>query len=156
MDLRYYESYRKLQDEHWWFQARTRILEELIAAWKLVPANGSILDVGCGPGGPLLRQLSRRYRVEGLDAEPAAVAIARAQGLDNVREGRLETLTDAEGGRDLLLLLDVIEHVEQDVTMLHDAWRVVKPGGCLLVTVPALPWLWSGHDRLAHHYRRYR
>ena len=156
MDLRYYESYRKLQDEHWWFQARSKILEELIAAWGLAPEHGEILDIGCGPGGPLLQRLSRRYRVEGLDAEPAAVAIAHQQGLANVRVGTLDSLTESDGGKDLALLLDVIEHVEQDVQMLNAARRVLRPGGCLLVTVPALPWLWSGHDRLAHHYRRYR
>jgi SAM-dependent methyltransferase len=155
MDLRYYRSYQKLQDEHWWFQARSRILEELIVAWRLAPENGEILDIGCGPGGPLMRRLSGRYRVEGLDAEPAAVAIAHQQGFDNVRVGTLDSLTKP-GGKDLALLLDVIEHIEEDVEILSAARRVLKPGGCLLVTVPALPWLWSGHDRLAHHYRRYR
>ncbi len=156
MDLRYYESYRKLQDEHWWFQARSRILTELVDTWKLAPDRGTILDVGCGPGGPLLRRLGERFEVEGLDAEPAAVTIAHQQGFANVRLGTPDTLADSGEGKDLVLLLDVIEHVEQDVAMLSAARRAVKPGGAVLVTVPALPWLWSGHDRLAHHFRRYR
>lgn len=155
MDERYYQTYQELQDRHWWFLARSRIIVELIEAWRLGGRDGEILDIGCGPGGPLLRELSRRYAVEGLEPEPTAVACAHRQGLTCVRQGTLESYLEGGNRKDLALLLDVIEHVEDDAGLLRMARRILKAEGRLLVTVPALPWLWSGHDRLAHHYRRY-
>jgi len=155
MDARYYEVYGRLQDHHWWFLARSQILSALIAAWDLAPPGGSILDVGCGTGGPLYRALRGRYRLEGIDAEPAAVEWARRQGYDEIRLGTIEEFGRGTGIRDLAMLLDVIEHVEDDVGMLRSTATALKPGGRVLVTVPALAWLWSGHDVLAHHVRRY-
>jgi SAM-dependent methyltransferase len=155
MDARYYESQQQLQDHHWWFVARSHILAELIEAWRLVAKDGEILDVGCGPGGPLLRQLERKYRVSGLEPEPLAVAFARQQGLECIQQGTLESFAQTNRRTDLVMLLDVLEHVEDDIGLLRTARQVLRPGGRLLVTVPALAWLWSGHDRLAHHYRRY-
>jgi SAM-dependent methyltransferase len=155
MDARYYESYQKLQDRHWWFQARSRIIAELIDAWNLAGRDGEILDIGCGPGGPLLRRLGRKYPVEGLEPEASAVAFAQQQGLTCVQQGTLESFSQGNRRKDLALLLDVLEHVEDDTRMLQMTQRILKGKGHVLVTVPALPWLWSGHDRLAHHYRRY-
>lgn len=155
MDPRYYESYRKLQDRHWWFLARSQIVTELIDAWNLVGRKGEILDIGCGPGGPLLRTLGQKYLVEGLEREASAVNFAHQQGLTCVQQGTLESYCQENHQKDLILLLDVIEHVEDDANMLRMAQKVLKSRGYLLITVPALPWLWSGHDQLAHHYRRY-
>ena len=98
--------------------------------------------------------LARFGRVRGLEPYRAAVEYNLDRGRD-VQQGRVEELPFGDGTFDLALALDVIEHVPDDLAALAELNRVLKPGGTLLVTVPALQLLWSAHDEANGHYRRY-
>lgn len=93
--------------------------------------------------------------VSGIELNTDAAELARGRGLGEVRVGRLEELPWDDATFDLITCLDVIEHVPDDVTALVELLRVARPGGWLLVTVPAYQALWSRHDEANHHYRRY-
>lgn len=156
MEERFYAEYARIQDEHWWFAGRRRIIRSVLG--QSLPARASparrILDVGCGTGTnlALLRDFGA---VEGVDSELAAVEFCHRQGESAVRHAPGSRLPYPTAQFDLVTLLDVIEHVPDDFSLLDEARRVLVPGGRVLVTVPAYSWMWGAQDRIAHHYRRY-
>lgn len=93
--------------------------------------------------------------LRGVDPEPRAVEACRKRGLSRVDCAAAESLPFPDGSFDAAFLFDVIEHLEDDHAALHEAARVVRPGGSLVLTVPAYMWLWSSHDDSHHHRRRY-
>lgn len=103
----------------------------------------------------MLSVLSAYGSVSGLDMNPDLVALARRRGYEDVREGVVEELPWVDESFDLVTLLDVLEHTADDLVTLEEMRRVVRPGGYLLVTVPAYQVLWSNHDVVNDHYRRY-
>jgi len=118
-----------------------------------VPA-GSAVDVGPGPGGNagVLRDLG--WRVTGVELNETAAGLCAARGLDVVR-GEATRLPIRSGSADLVMSTDVWEHVEDDQTVAREAFRALRPGGRLLVAVPADRSMWSGHDVALGHVRRY-
>ena len=140
-------------DHHWWFRGRARVIGRELDRLP-IPADARILDAGCGSG-QTLEQLVHYGQVQGVEVNPEAASFARARGCGEVRVGRLERLDWEPDLFDLITCLDVIEHTPDDVATLRELWRVAKPGAWLLVTVPAYPALWSRHDEINHHYRRY-
>lgn len=145
-----YEEMRALEERHWWFRGRRRLLRALLERSGAAP-GGRLLDAGCGTGGNLVAFGPGR----GVDPAAEAVEACRARGLDVVR-GSLEDLPFADGSFDLVLAADVLEHVADDARALRELRRVAAPGALLVVTVPAHPRLWSAHDVALHHRRRYR
>ena len=140
------------EDKHWWFASRTRALFSMMDG--LVPGHDNrILDVGCGAGN-MFHHLSRYGAVVGIENNPKPIKIAQERGYD-VRLGRAEDMPFAEGSFDLIAALDVVEHCEDDVTVLKECYRVCVPGGLLVITTPAFQWLWSRNDEVNHHFRRY-
>jgi SAM-dependent methyltransferase len=123
------------------------------SALRRTGRGGRILDLGCGTGG-VLQHLGAHGDALGLDPAPEAARYCRRRGVPMLLGSGLE-LPFADASFDAVLALDVIEHVPDDVAMLREARRVLRPDGVLIVTVPALPWLWSAHDDVNHHYRRY-
>ena len=113
-----------------------------------------MLDAGCGSG-RTLEELRDFGEVSGIELSPDAADVARSRGEFDVRIGRLEEMPWEDGTFDLITCLDVIEHTPDDRATLTELRRVCKPGGWLLVTVPAYQSLWSQHDEANHHYRRY-
>jgi SAM-dependent methyltransferase len=150
--------HHELDDRHWWFAARRRIvLQVLDAALRRAGPAGKprILDIGCGGGGTL-RELALRGEAFGLDPEPSAVEAAMRRARCEVRLGRLPDEIPYElGSFDAVTLLDVLEHIEDDVRALGTIERLLRPGGLLLCTVPAYRFLWSQHDDVNEHRRRY-
>jgi SAM-dependent methyltransferase len=144
-----YAEMRALEERHWWFRGRRALLRALLARVS-VAATPRVLDAGCGTGGNLVE-----FGGVGVDPAGEAVAACRARGLDVV-QASAGALPFADSSFDLLLATDVLEHVDDDVAALRELRRVAAPGAVLLVTVPAHPRLWSGHDEALHHRRRYR
>jgi SAM-dependent methyltransferase len=139
-------------DRHWWYRGRRRVLRAAIGRLPLAP-GARLLDAGCGSG-RMLDELARYGRVTGVDLSSEAVASARARGHEVVRAA-IEAMPFDEGTFDLVSCLDVIEHTPDDLATLAELRRVTRPGGLLVATVPAYQALWSWHDEVNRHYRRY-
>jgi SAM-dependent methyltransferase len=143
----------ELEECHWWFVARRRILLGVLER-NLDPKGGlQILDAGCG-GGATMESLRRYGSVRGIEISEEAVEYNRERGRE-VSLGSVERMPFADNSFDLALALDVIEHLPDDLPALRELFRTLRPGGSLLVTVPALRMLWSAHDVANGHYRRY-
>jgi SAM-dependent methyltransferase len=153
MDRDYELQTHQAEDRHWWYRGRRNVLERVIADLHL-PARARILDAGCGSGRNMV-ELARHGTVTGVELSEASVCLARERGAGEVVEGSVLEMPFEADSFDLAASLDVIEHLEDDLAALRELRRVVAPGGSLLVTVPAYQWLWSGHDEINHHFRRY-
>ncbi len=141
------------EDEHWWFATRTWAIEKWLNSLPR-HAGLEILDMGCGAGN-MIHHLARYGRVRGVEVDPRPVRMAQARGYD-VQQADVARGTPFENDAfDLVTVLDVIEHVDDDMAILREAQRVLRPGGRLLVTTPAFQWLWSYNDDLNAHKRRY-
>lgn len=148
-------EYEQLEQWHWWFRGRQRILEAVLKRHLSGRKAASLVSLGCGPAEGLawLKGLvGARGRVLGVDLEP--LHARRLPGIDYLL-GNLEQLPLASASFDVVLALDVLEHLDDDAAGLREAARLVKSDGLLLITVPALPSLWGGQDVVSHHRRRY-
>jgi len=143
----------KVEKDHWWFVARLRIFLRYLDVKMPASPSAKLLDVGCGTGA-VAEALAERYDAHGIDSSPDAVAFCRERGLANMNVGLLADVSES-GSFDMLTFFDVMEHVADDARLLRDAHRLLKPGGSVLITVPAFPSLWSRHDEVLHHQRRY-
>lgn len=153
MEATYAAAYADLYRSHWWWRVRERILLDAIRA--LVSQRGSntrILDIGCGAG-LFFDALEQFGHVEGIESDPIVVEQS-GRWRSRIHLGGLETLP-AGATFDLILALDVVEHIANPGTMLRHAAAFLAPGGHILITTPAFNWLWTSHDRLNHHIKRY-
>lgn len=155
MDRSIYDHMAAHDQTHWWYTARRRVLAAFITREIMLPPNARILEIGCGTGHnvPMLRGFGTVDAVE-LDDAARAVASQRL-GIDVVGASLPGLEGIAERNYDLVAILDVIEHVADDSAGLAAIARRLKPGGKVLITVPAHQWMWSAHDTLNHHHRRY-
>lgn len=155
MESELYEEHALLERHQWWFVARRAILDQVLTAHLSGPGPRRILDVGCGTGG-MLPMLSRFGDVSGIEAAPLAVEHCRSSfGEFEVRLGAVPGDVPVDGSFDVVTAFDVIEHIPDDVGALRSLRSALRPGGTAVVTVPALPWLWSDHDVVNGHQRRY-
>jgi SAM-dependent methyltransferase len=153
MDPAYVATHAGEDRRHWWFRGRLRVLQAVLRS-ALPGRPLRLLELGCGTGN-VLEALGEFGEAVGQEAHPDLAAAARAAGLD-VRPGALpHDLVVPEGWADVVLLLDVVEHLDDPVAGLRTARRALAPGGWLVVTVPAYQWLWSAHDEALGHRRRY-
>lgn len=153
MDAGYYRDMAALQTDHWWYEGRRRILASIIKNLDL-PDNPEILEAGCGPGANL-EMLQTFGNVSAFDPEEfAANHAAKISGLD-VKTGMLPEPCPFDGPFDLIGAFDVIEHIDDDTAALKALHGRLKSGGYAIFTVPAHQWLWSKHDDINHHKRRY-
>ena len=153
MDPAYVQEYEQFELNHWWFVARRQFVCELLDRYAHGSPDPAWLDVGCGTG-VLLAAYARIRNKLGLEVEPASVAGARAKGLNVVQIDRDWDL-QRYGRFDVITLCDVIEHLQDDRAAIDSAHAALAPGAVVLVTVPALRSLWSDHDVVNHHFRRY-
>jgi SAM-dependent methyltransferase len=150
-----YAAAAQVEDRHWWFCARREILRAVLDRQLAPMAGRTLLEVGCGNGGNL-PLLARYGQVSAVETSPEARQRAAARGLARVEAGALpDALPFADMRFDVVAALDVLEHVEEEQAALAALRARLKAGGLLLLTVPAFAWLWSGHDELSHHQRRY-
>jgi len=156
MKQQFAKQYANLEEWHWWFRGRQRILESVLRREFGSDNSISIASVGCGPAEGLQWLepfVGPRGKIVGIDVEPIH-ARSIAPHIEYVI-GKLETALIAPGSFDAVLALDVLEHLDNDAIGLYQAAQMVKPEGLLLITVPALPSLWGGQDVISHHRRRY-
>ena len=153
MDERLMNAMLELDDRHWWYRGRRRIIRAELDRLPL-PAGARVLDAGCGSG-RTLEELSPYGEVFGVELDPGAADVARARGRGEVVVGRLEELPWEDGSFDLITCLDVIEHTPDDRVTLQRAAARVPARRLPARHGPAYQGLWSTHDVANHHYRRY-
>ena len=153
MDPVYIRTHVEEDRSHWWFRGRLAVLLATLRH-ALPPRPLRLLEFGCGTGN-VLAALREFGDVVGIESHAELGAIARSAGLD-VRAGSLPHDVALEpGSADVVLLLDVLEHLDDEVAALATARAALRPGGLLMITVPAYAWLWSAHDVALGHRRRY-
>jgi SAM-dependent methyltransferase len=150
-----YQQMAELDDRHWWYRARRRIIADLIRREARLPANAEILEIGCGTGHNLA-MLSGFGHVEGLELDDEARALSEKRLGRKVMSAPLPELAGVPDRHyDLIGAFDVIEHIDDDVAALASIATKLKPGATFMMTVPAHQWMWSAHDTVNHHKRRY-
>lgn len=155
MERKAFQAMGAVEHAHWWFAGRRRIVRSLIAARLAGKHRPRILEAGCGTGGNL-KMLAEFGELEAFEFDDEARAVARRMTGLPVAPGRLpDGIDHIEGQFEVIALLDVLEHIEDDAAALRALAAKLKPGGFLVLTVPALQFLWSEHDSLHHHHRRY-
>jgi SAM-dependent methyltransferase len=156
MDAAVYEAEAAVEATHWWFVGRRKLFARIIGKLPVAP-DDPVLDVGTSTGTNLrlLRELGFQ-RVTGLDMSEDAIRFCSAKGLGSVRLGDVTRMPFEDQSFSLVLATDIIEHVDDDGAAIAEIHRVLKPGGCALVSVPAFPSLWGFQDEVSHHKRRYR
>lgn len=156
MERQVYEALDAVQDVHWWYSARRRILSRVLERlFEQGLPSGTLYDLGCGVGAnlPVLEKFGPTL---GVDMSPAAIEYCQQKGRRNVVRADLNLLQGIpDGSGSVVVLADVIEHLEDEQPCLEAAHRALAPGGALIVTVPAYRFLWSPADDIAHHHRRY-
>jgi ubiquinone/menaquinone biosynthesis C-methylase UbiE len=156
MNTAEYERMYSLEDSYWWFVGRHRFVESLLARRRKASAGRplDILDIGCGTGA-MSECLKRWGRVVSADFSPLALQFSRRRGLQSLVVADAMRLPLRSERFDVAVAMDVLEHLEDDCVALTELQRVLKPGGLLIVTVPAYRHLWSEHDIALMHCRRY-
>ncbi len=155
MDRIVYDRMAAHDSTHWWYRARRDILADYLTRYAGLPANARILEIGCGTGHNL-PMLARFGAVEAIEIDAHARTIATERLGRPVGDAPLPGLPGiARGHYDLIAVLDVVEHIEDDVAALAAMRACLSPGGKILVAVPAHAWMWSAHDVVNHHHRRY-
>src|SRR5947207_7426854 len=151
-----YSIMYEVEEHHWWFIGRRKIIEGFVAAvcCELGKRKPRILDVGCGTGANL-QMLGQHGASEGVDVSSEALEFCRARGLSKVKQGAAEALPYEDASFDLVTGLDVVEHLDDDVAGLKEMRRVLRPRGRALLFVPAFMFLWGVQDDISHHRRRY-
>ena len=150
-----YDRMAELDELHWWYRARRQVLAALIRRTMTLPATARILEVGCGTGHNI-QMLEQFGKVDGIEIDPEARTFAEKRLGRKISSAALPELPEIKRGHyDLVAALDVVEHIDDDRAAIDGLASCLKPGGKLLVTVPAHQWMWSAHDELNHHKRRY-
>ncbi|MDF7776988.1 class I SAM-dependent methyltransferase [Sphingomonas sp. AOB5] len=155
MDRVVYDRMAAHDTTHWWYRARREILSDYLKRYGAIPKDAKILEIGCGTGHNL-PMLAEFGEVDAIEIDETARGFASERLGKPVGSSPLPELTGVErGSYDLVAVLDVVEHVEDDVAALKAMASALKPGGKILITVPAHQWMWSAHDVVNHHKRRY-
>lgn len=156
MDQALFDLHAAVEERHWWFRGRRRVMRALIESVLPPTGAGSVLDVGAGTGANLA-SLSDAYHTVGMDAAESAVAHARARfpEVEFLLGTDVSVLASRATPPCAFLLMDVIEHVKDDFRLVSEVVAAMPVGAHLLLTVPADPRLWSHHDIVFGHFRRY-
>ena len=139
---------------YWWHVGRLQIIKKELARQTGNKKPLKILNIGCGTGGTV-RMLEMFGEVVNVDASDEAIKFMKKNGFKNSIKVEGIELPFETATFDMVCAFDVLEHIDKDIEAVREWRRVVKPGGKIMLTVPAYQWLWSGHDESLHHYRRY-
>lgn len=148
-----YKLIYQTEQKNWWYRVRRIIIRQLINKYKLCQ-QPKILDVGCGTG-LLLKELEGIGKVHGIDNSSLAVSFCKTRGISDVKQGDATNIPFDDCAFDIVLALDILEHVKDDYSALKEIRRVVKKQGVIIIFVPAFKFLWGKSDKISRHYRRY-
>jgi len=152
MDEREHDLLRRVEDGHWWHRV---LRHQALRALRTVPCGARVLDIGCGTGGML--DFLPEFEAHGVDLSPHAVKLCHERGLQNVTQASAHELPFPDGMYDAVLSLDVLYHADVDeLRALTEMCRVLKPGGILVLNLPAFECLRGAHDDAVSGVRRYR
>mgnify|MGYP001565851953 CR=1 FL=1 len=151
MEIHTYDDLHIHEETHWWYLGRYRIIESFLRTYCKKAAQ--VLDVGAGTGYNTFLLGEYAEKVFALEPADAAIKLFKNKNV-TIFQSDLVSFTTAERF-DLVTLFDVLEHLQDDTLALEKIKNLLSPGGRVLLTVPALPLLWSAHDEVHHHYRRY-
>lgn len=145
-------KFNEVEKFHWWWAGRQELVKDLLLSEK----PKKILDIGCGTGETItyLKTVFKKASFVGIDNSKEALKFTKSRG-HNVKKGDALKLPFKDESFDAVLLLDVIEHIKNDAGVIKEAKRVLKPGGVIVLTAPALQFIWSAHDVGQGHHRRY-
>lgn len=152
MESDYALQYEDLWRRHWWWQSRKQFVLHQLRRLARRGSLDPVLDIGCG-NGLFFPELERFGAVRGIESDPLLVREGPQRGRIDVRMFDA-SFVPAERPK-LVLMLDVLEHIEDDLAAARQVREILAPGGVFLLTVPALMGLWSQHDVANRHYRRY-
>jgi ubiquinone/menaquinone biosynthesis C-methylase UbiE len=152
-----YETMFRVEETHWWYGALHRLIFQVLGSELPDWRNKEILDVGCGTGA-ILRRLGNPQKNVGVDLAPEAISFCRQRGLNNVRQGDIHALAFSDASFDAVICSSVLYHqwVTDLDSALREMRRVLRPGGLLLINVPAFRFLHSAHDEAVMTARRFR
>lgn len=157
MDEREYEDMYDVEEKHWWFQGRKAIYLSILNKVFKTYGKRKILDFGCGTGYNML-VLQRFGQVEGVDISEHSKLSCKKRGLDvrlfDICRGD-NNVSELSDRYNLITAFDVLEHIDDDLEVISKLRDMLKGGGYLLITVPAFNFLWTNHDNILHHKRRY-
>lgn len=155
MEQESYTNMRKAEDQHWWYRGRREIFSRIISSFSLSD-DAKILDAGCGTGGNL-KLLAKFGVVTGVEFDESARDLANERNIAQVLAGSFpKQIPNFTEKFELITMFDVLEHLDEDFETLVELRQHLKPGGVLLISVPAFMFLWSQHDERLHHKRRYQ
>lgn len=160
MEHQEYRTMYALESYYWWFVARRNLVTAIVKAEAEKQSKNDpnttpkIFDVGCGTGANLAA-FKEYGQVFGIDMSTEAIQFCRQRGLHNLSLSKIEALAYLPDSFDIITALDVLEHIDNDNQAIQELYRSCRPGGLLLITVPAYGFLWSEHDEALHHRRRY-
>jgi SAM-dependent methyltransferase len=143
----------RLEDNHWWFQGKKLLVTSFLDQAGV--QTGNYLDIGCGTG-MFLKEFARFGTGFGIDVSEQALHYSRDKVNANLIKAQGDKLPFRDRTFTFVSLLDIIEHTQDDLGILREAFRVCKPGGTVLLTAPAFSFLWGAHDVAHQHFRRYK
>ncbi len=144
-----------IEETHWWYQGRRALVRAALDRYVTRQGPLQILDLACATG-MSFRFLADYGEIRGIDISEETIRLCGERGIDRIVRGDALELPFRKAGFDVVLALDAFEHFEDDVAAMREVYRVLRPGGVLVATVPAFMALWSPHDEAYHHHRRYR
>lgn len=152
-----YKRLRQIDETHWFYRGKRDIVRHWIDRFIQLTPNDLLIDAGAGTGTWAV-EMTARCRVIAVDDHDESLVLAgsrvEAAG-GRVMKSDLYAVDLPSGIAAVVTLMDVLEHMDDDVGALREMIRLVRPGGIIVVTVPALPWMWSDWDEALHHRRRY-
>ncbi|EKE02635.1 MAG: hypothetical protein ACD_20C00350G0013 [uncultured bacterium] len=158
MEEKILQQNAEMEDNNWWHVSRRKIIKSAINkhVGKFSP-DAQILDIGCGTGGNFDFIYNYSKNITGIELDPYALDVAQQKYKNvNICQGDLPyNIPVPDNNFDVIFLLDVLEHINDDTASLYTIFSKLKPGGHLVMTVPAFNFLWSNHDDINHHKRRY-
>lgn len=154
MEKNFYATYFDVEKAHWLMRGRRAIVLDMLARHLSKP-GGRVLDFGCGSGITVSALSQAGYDAHGVDFSQEAISFGGGKGIANLRAISDEKLPYPDASFDVITCMDVLEHLKDEQPALSEMRRVLKPGGLLIVMVPAYGFLWGQQDEIAHHYRRY-